>query len=127
MRPLLKVLLLRTRPPTGGRVNYTLARRCLEKAVELSGGPDKRDLKKLALLGQAQRQWADMPLSPKKLADLGAYLEKQLSGGIGERNRHLTEQWLQQQNIDKPQKILEALEKRGAYSDFQVLYNVVRG
>jgi hypothetical protein len=64
-------------------------------------------------------------LTPSQLHDLGQYLESQLAGQLGERDLHLTRQWLGDRDLDVA-KIIQALENRGAFSDFEVLANIVR-
>lgn len=108
-------------------LDYSAALRALHKAMELSGKRDKRDLKRVALLREAGGQWTNLGLTPAQLADLGRYLEERLGGGQGERSLRFTREWLERSQPQDPKRTLEALDRRGAFTDFQVLYNVVRG
>lgn len=108
-------------------LDYGAALRALQKAIELSGKRDRRDVKKLVFLQQADGKWADLGLTPAQLASLGRHLEAQLAGGTGDRSLRLTREWLAREEIAAPERVIAALDRRGAFSDFQVLYNVVRG
>lgn len=107
-------------------LDYQAARVALEKAMQLTAKRDKRDLKRLAMLRELTEEWAGLVLSPSQLQELGRYLEEELKGSTGDRSLRLTRQWLERQGLNL-ERIVRALEDRGAYSDFQVLYNVVRG
>jgi hypothetical protein len=72
--------------------------------------------------------WQDFPLSADQLRKLGHYL---VGAGAEEEQRGrtftFTRRWLAENKVPEPDAVIQALEKRGAFSDFQVLYNVVRG
>jgi tetratricopeptide (TPR) repeat protein len=105
-------------------LQYPEATQALERAVAIAG-PTKRTRKKLAHLRELVAEWAMLMLTPSQLHDLGQYLESQLAGQLGERDLHLTRQWLGDRDLDVA-KIIQALENRGAFSDFEVLANIVR-
>jgi hypothetical protein len=109
-------------------LNYRQAVVCLEKAISLSGKRDKRMLKRLALLRESLSEWSALPLTPQQLRNLGEHLIEQ---GANEewngRSLKFTRQWLEAKQFANIEEVLEALSQRGGYTDFQVLYNVVRG
>jgi hypothetical protein len=95
--------------------------------MRLEGSRSKRDLKRLALLDEAAKQWESLPLSPDELRQLGDFLRA--SGADNPtRGRALefTEQWLRMSAIPVDAAI-EAFGRSGAFTDFQVLNNIVRG
>jgi hypothetical protein len=109
-------------------LNYRKAIACLEQAMSLSGSRTKHDLKRLALLRGSLQEWDALPLSPDQLRNLGEFLVR--AGADNEatgRSLESTRRWLTENNIPSPEALIEALGIRGAYTDFQVLYNVVRG
>lgn len=109
-------------------LRYSIAVDCLKKAMALSKTRNKEDLKRLALLTQSAAHWAALALSAEQLRDLGVFLVRQ---GADEESRgrslDSTKQWLMDNDVENPEAIITALADRGAYTDFQVLYNVVRG
>lgn len=110
-------------------LNYGAALRALERAMELDESRDKRDLKRLALLKQSADEWTKLPLTPQQLAQLGRFLADKLEDAPGSRAFIWTERWLDDNGFagEEKARVLEAFEKRGAFSDMQVYYNVVRG
>jgi hypothetical protein len=66
----------------------------------------------------------DLGLTQQQLRDLGAYLEER---GVSatRRSREHTTAWLQRQGLDID-AVLAALNQRGGYSDWQILWNIVR-
>ncbi|HEV3079068.1 MAG TPA: hypothetical protein VGY66_04790 [Gemmataceae bacterium] len=109
-------------------LNYQEAITSLEQAKRLNGSRTKKDLKRLALLKESCGYWQDFPLSADQLRKLGHYL---VGAGAEEEQRGrtftFTRRWLAENKVPEPDAVIQALEKRGAFSDFQVLYNVVRG
>jgi hypothetical protein len=101
---------------------------CLEEAMALSGRRDRRSLKRLALLREAKAEWSAIPLTPDQLRELGDFLVER---GAGEeqfgRTLDKTRDWLESSGLANTEAIIEALADRGGFTDFQVLYNVVRG
>jgi hypothetical protein len=109
-------------------LKYSDAINCLRQALLISGKRSKSDLKRLALLQQAMEQWSTLPLSPNELHELGDYLVQQGTNKDFQcRSMRLTKQWLNEKGFSNIDGILQELGNRGAYTDFQVLYNVVRG
>lgn len=106
-------------------LDYGPALAAISEAMRLSGRKEKRDLKRVANLREALAERIDMPLTPDQLVTLGDYLKDKLRDGTGERNFRWTEAWLLENGIESSDEVLAALRRRGAYSDFQVLSNVV--
>jgi tetratricopeptide (TPR) repeat protein len=108
-------------------LNYREAIDCLERAMHLENRRDRKDLKKLALLKEYLADWEDLPLTPQQLQDLGGFL---VQAGVEDerkgRSLQFTQQWLSRNGIPKPETVIEALRRRGGFTDFMVLYNVVR-
>jgi hypothetical protein len=98
----------------------------LSRAFAAGEPKTKKALKRLALLRENSIAWRDLGLSPEKLQKLGDYLEAQ-SVNPSHTTLRLTRNWLSENNIENPKAVVEALERRGAFSDFQVLANVVHG
>lgn len=107
-------------------LSYAMAIKALERAMAL-GQRDRKDLKRLALLKQYARDWSALPLSPEQLEALGQFLRDRLGDDTGERSFRWTQEWLHAAGVSDPGVVIAALEARGAFSDFQVLYNVIRG
>jgi hypothetical protein len=109
-------------------LNYAGATTCLERAIELSKTGRKKDLRRLALLKESLRAWQDLLLTPDQLRELGECLV-QAGAELEPNGRTLmfTRQWLHDRGFADAEAVLEALRRRGAYTDFQVLQNVVRG
>jgi hypothetical protein len=101
---------------------------CLERAMALKKSQTKKDKKRLAILRQALREWDDLLLTPEQVQRLGEYL-RTLGIGSEQPGRSLlgTRAWLNQEGIENRDAVIEAIQKRGAFSDFQVLENIVRG
>ncbi len=109
-----------------GLMNFKAAIHNLEKAF-LAGEPrSKKHLKKLALLWENAKDWKDLLLKPEDLRELGDYL---MSMGVGSEHRtlELTRNWLAEREEYDTGATIAALAERGAFSDFQVLANVVYG
>jgi hypothetical protein len=108
-------------------LNYDESIRCLKAAIALQRTADKKDLKRLAALEGYAKQWKDLHLSPAMLQDLHDFLADAGvdSEALG-RTLHFTKRWLADRQISEPHSVLAALERRGAFTDFQVLY-VARG
>lgn len=107
-------------------MDYRRAIQSLERALRNSPDRSKRDLKKLAALRESFGEWSDLHLTPEDVAELGQYLREKLGPGTGDRELTWTRAWLEGR-FDDPEPALEGLERRGAYSDWQVLNNIVRG
>lgn len=109
-----------------GLMDFNAAADFLDRAFEAGEPKTKKLLKKVALLRENTKQWKDLILSPEMLRDLGEYLESQ---GVGPANRSLdfTREWLSSNFDGDPEQVIAALGERGAFSDFQVLANVVYG
>ena len=108
-------------------LNYREAISCIERAMKLEGSKNKRDLKRPALLQEAAKEWWDLCLSPEDLRRLGEFL--QASGADDPtrgRSLEFTKQWLRIAALPVD-PTLEAFSRRGAFTDFQVLNNLVRG
>ena len=108
-------------------LNYSEARRCLEQARVLSKTRSRTDLKKLALYTEMEKQWVALRLSAVQLRSLGDYLRRKPQSALRARGLTWTETWLREQHFDNIDEILESLKQRGAFTDFQVLENLVRG
>lgn len=108
-------------------LHYGPAIAALERAMELEGKRDKRDLKRLAMLRETAKEWSKLPLTPAQLEQLGEFLEEKLADKPMERNLKWTEEWLRAHGVKDVAKVVAALGDRGAYSDAQVYYNVILG
>lgn len=108
-------------------LHYTAAKRCLERAMDLSGRRGKRDLKKLALYREYEEQWREIRLTPEQLKELGAFLERKRQDAGLDRSFRWTLAWLRTQGISDHEGVLEGLRMVGGYNDFDVLANVVHG
>jgi len=106
---------------------YPAARRCLERAMELAGRREKKDLKRLAQLRECAGQWSRLGLTPLELAQLGEYLASRLESQDCDRTLRLTRQWLVESGVAAPDSILAAFADRGGWCDCEVLSNVVHG
>jgi hypothetical protein len=86
----------------------------------------KKSLKRMALLRENSTTWRDLGLTPEMLRKLGDHLQAK---GVGPNHRtlQLTRDWLSENHDGNPESIVTALERRGAFSDFQVLANIVYG
>jgi tetratricopeptide (TPR) repeat protein len=108
-------------------LNYAEARRCLEQAIHLSKSRKQADLKRLTLYKAMGRQWGGLRLSAVQLRNLGDYLRTKLQVAPRTSSFQWTETWLREQGFSDIPNVLESLRQQGAYDDFQVLGNLVRG
>jgi hypothetical protein len=106
-------------------LGYPAARRCLERAMAIAGKPDKKDLKRLALLKEYDTKWAQLSLTPDQLAALGRYLERSLVERPCDHTLRHTENWLRERNIGHVGQVLQAIRNEGAFCDCEVVLNVV--
>jgi hypothetical protein len=108
-------------------LDYAAARTSLERAISLGGGKaSKHDLKKLALLKQGEKEWRELHLTADQLQALGAFLQTR-DVGPDDRSLRWTRQWLAEAGVADIERVLQAIQQRGAFSDFQVLRNIVVG
>ena len=75
-------------------LHYRAAVRFLERAMELSGRREKKDLKRLARLEEYAGEWSRLGLTPTRLRELGDYLDARLGEQGCDRSLRLTRQWL---------------------------------
>jgi hypothetical protein len=106
---------------------YRGARLTLERALQLEGSKDKRDLKRLAVLREGEQTWRELSLSPEQLRGLGSHLEAKLAESPCDHTPRVTRAWLEAQGLAAAGKVLNALRDRGGYCDCEVLTNVVVG
>jgi len=109
-------------------LNYPRAVFCLERAIELEGTRQRKDLKKLAQLKEYAREWAALPLTPEQVQSLGTYLV--LCGDDKEplgRTLEHTRAWLAMNAIPSPESVLDSLRTLGLRTDFEIYHNLVRG
>src|SRR5262249_59961459 len=107
-------------------LDYRNARIAREKVLALQGGPDRRDLKKLALLRQHEAWWSGLGLTPMQLVELGRYEETMLAIAPCNHTLRHAQIWLERSGLPNPDQIVRALEDRSGHCDCEVLYNVVR-
>ena len=108
-------------------LNYAAARQFLERALSLSVQKDKKDLKRLALLKEYEKEWTDLGLTPSQLEDLGTHLSVKLRENGCDHTLRFTMEWLRGASPRKTKGITEALRNRGGFCDCEVLNNVVAG
>ena len=109
-------------------LNFGQAVDCLQRSIALTKKPDKRSLKRLALLKQSMAEWSSLPLDPDELEALGRYLiENGASDETRGRSLDITRRWLEENGFRDIDRILQRLSAHGGYTDFQMLFNVVRG
>lgn len=67
---------------------------------------------------------AELCLTPAQLSDLGAYLEER---GVSatRRSREHTMAWLRKRELDVD-AVLSALNERSGFSDWHILWNIVK-
>jgi hypothetical protein len=106
-------------------LEYSEAITSLNRAMELSTR-DKKNLKRLARLREAKSFWDQLTLTPYQLHDLGAYLQER-GTSLDAETLAATQEWLEAAGLPDPESVLDAFENLGAFSDFQVLENIVRG
>ncbi len=109
-------------------LNYPAAISALEKAISRGDTKSRKDAKRMALLKEYAVQWNQLLLSPAQLESLGDTLRAaNVNDNADGRTLRLTKKWLEDQDVANPEAVLDALRARGGYSDFLVLFNVVRG
>lgn len=109
-----------------GLMKFDLAALLLRKAFDAGEPKTNKLMKRLALLCENDKEWQDLALTPGELSELGDFLEER---GVGpsHRSRNLTQEWIVNHTDKSLPDVLESLDRRGAFSDFQVLVNLVRG
>lgn len=106
-------------------LHYPAARAALQQAIALSQTPDRKDLKKLALLTEYAAQWESLGLTPKTLAELGEHLDSALKQDPCDHSLRHTQAWLDSQGTQSTEKVLKSLRSLGGCCDCEVLFNVV--
>ena len=107
-------------------LNFRAAIRCCEKMMELSSKQTKDQRKRLALLKQTVTQRSQLPLTSEELKSLSEYLK--LVGAdeaLDKMSFDHTETWLEDQGFRNPEKVINAFESRGVYSDLQIYHSIV--
>ncbi len=108
-------------------LKYRSAFKCLEKALDIEQSREKRDLKRLARLGECAKEWDAFPLSPHQVKQLGEFL---LTHGANDpsfaKTLDLTAEWLRVHTIEDVESVMDYLQQHGANTDFHVLNNIVR-
>jgi len=107
-------------------LGYRNARIALERVIALELRPNRRDLKKLALLRECETWWDGLGLTPEQLSDLECHLEQTLPASPCDHTMRHTKMWLDHCGLLNPDRIREALEHRGGNCDCEVLHNVAR-
>ncbi len=107
-------------------LDYDTALNLLSHAFTAGEPRSKKLLKRLALLRECSKMWRALGLTPDMLRKLGEYLEAK---GVdpGHTTLRLTRGWLLENHVDAAEAVIEALQRRGAFSDFLVFSNVVYG
>lgn len=107
-------------------LDFDSALHFLDRAFRAGEPRSKKLLKKLALIRESQTMWRDLVISPSQLRELGDYLD---AHGVNTSNNtfDLTRAWLAENDVDHADAIIDGLERQGAFSDFQVLANLVDG
>src|SRR5262245_53606542 len=108
-------------------LDYAAAIHHLERAMALMPKKDKPDLKRLAMLQSSYAGWAELHLTSTELNELGHYLVAHDRLDPEDRTMKHTIQWLMDHGRDDYSLVVDGLHNRGAFSDFQVLHNVVFG
>jgi hypothetical protein len=104
-------------------LNYAGAWNALEHSIRARGGnPGAKTLKRKALLEENRREWAELPIGPQELEELGNYLDKKTQAGHGGTLR-CTREWLELRRLDVD-RALSAFAERGGYTDLEILWNV---
>lgn len=107
-------------------LNYPAARSNFETAITLSNQRNPKDLKHLALLREYESKWAQAPLAPDELADLGNNLSSTLAQAGCNHSVEHTKQWLAAKSPGKQDAKLKAIRHWGGFCDCEVLANVVQ-
>ena len=106
-------------------LDYRLARIALDKVLASQARPDRRDLKRLALLRECEVWWAGLGLTPTQLAELGDYLASMLpTPSTCDHTLHHTRRWLERSGLSNLDRIVAALQQRGGHCDCEVSRNV---
>lgn len=107
-------------------LDYGSAIKALDEAF-LAGEPRSRQhLKRRARLVESLSTWQTLQLTPEQLQELGEFLQ---DSGVDASSVTMerTTTWLRDHNVPHHERVLQGLQRMGAYSDFQVLANVVFG
>ena len=105
-------------------LNFGAAAAWLRRVGQLSG-LDRKDKKRLARLEEYKKDWIKLGLTPNELSSLGEHLAGHLRVEASRRDLRFTEEWLRANVPVRCQEVLDALQSRGAFSDFLVFHNVV--
>jgi hypothetical protein len=106
-------------------LDYRLARIALENVLALQARPDRRDLKKIALLRECEGWWEGLGLTFAQLAELGDHLARMLpTPSTCDHTLRHTRAWLDRSGLPNLDRIVAALQERGGHCDCEVLRNV---
>lgn len=106
-------------------LHYPAAHAALQRAISLSGTPDRKDLKRLVLLSEYAAKWEALGLSPEVIASLGNHLGSVLQAQPCDHSVRHTKAWLEARGVKSIAKVIRALASAGGYCDCEVLLNVV--
>lgn len=106
-------------------LHYPAAVVALQKAISLCPQPDRKDLKRLALLREYAVKWENLGLTASALAELGRHLETRLPAEPCDHTNRHTREWLTAHIKQGHAKAIRALENAGGHCDCEVLANVV--
>lgn len=106
-------------------LHYGEAISWLVRYGEHKGGLSQKEKKRLAQLCEAHREWTDLGLTPPQLTELGDHLREH---GVGPHSTtfECTRRWIRNSNLNET-LVIDAFMRRGAFSDYQVLENIVSG
>ncbi len=107
-----------------GRLQFGSAIESLETAFSLGEPRSKKNLKRLARLRESMEWWQKLGLSPYHLAELGAYLTE-VGVDAHCNDFRYTNAWLIETGIQTPEAMAGRFINLGAFTDFQVLANLV--
>ena len=80
----------------------------------------------MALLREYESRWAEFPLAPNELENLGSYLAGFLATNDCDHTSKHTKEWLVTFSPGKQEQKLKALRHWGGYCDCEVLNNAAQ-
>lgn len=108
-------------------LHYSDARWCFERGLKLGSKPDRKDLRRIALLKEYERKWLALGLTAAQLQLLGTFLEEELRRTSCDHSQKATRKWLEVIGVDRADELLKAMSDYGGHCDCEILANVVAG
>ena len=106
-------------------LSYGPAIASLKHAIAASAKPNRKDLARLALLEENEREWKSLGLDPQELRALGDYLDERLRADPCDHSPQRARAWLLRHRPGDSDRVLREFQARGGYCDCEIAMNIL--